>query len=74
MQILWLQKALTSRMKIKLVEKASSLVSKHHRTHVKSISWAGSWLDRVWEQASCSEWGTLGSHQLDAFNCNVLNT
>ena len=62
MQMLWLQEALTSRMKIKLVEKSSCLVSKHHRTGVKFISQTGSGTEHIWEQAS------NGSHQVNAFS------
>lgn len=62
MQMLWLQEALTSRMKIKLVEKSSWLVSKHHGTGVKFISQTGSGTKHIWEQAS------NGSHQVNAFS------
>ena len=51
------KRLLTSRMKIKLVEKSSCIVSKHHRTGVKVISQTRSGTEHIWEQAS------NGAHQ-----------
>ena len=51
------KRLLTSRMKIKLVEKSSCIVSKHHRTGVKVVSQTRSGTEHIWEQAS------NGAHQ-----------